>query len=202
MSGRARSNSPRKRPTSATAAPPMQQIRPTSSPIEASIPELSPTKRRGRASSASKNRPRSTTSSETTRGDASSSIYDSDAPINVGRGDNFRDSFQEDYNLQHNIDIDTDFNAHPSRARPRSPKKRTSPTTAGLPTRSYALDEVAPVSERTNKGNTRLVTMMLAEAWIVHMAIIVGGTYVMTFHVPQFYIDDEVWNYGCYWKLG
>ncbi|KAJ3055689.1 hypothetical protein HK097_009656 [Rhizophlyctis rosea] len=201
MSGRARSTSPRKRATGATATPPMQQIRPTSSPIESTIPELSPTKRRGRPPSAAKNRPSSTTSSQDTRGDASSSIYDSDAPINgrsAGPSRTYRDSYQEDYAPHTNIEIEHDG---PSRARSRSPKKR-SPTTTGAPGRSYALDEVAPISERTNKGNTRLVTMMLAEAWIVHMAVILGGTYVMTFHVPQFYIDDEVWNYGCYWKLG
>jgi hypothetical protein len=24
----------------------------------------------------------------------------------------------------------------------------------------------------------------------------------MTFYLPQFYIDDEMWNTSCYWKLG
>jgi len=43
---------------------------------------------------------------------------------------------------------------------------------------------------------------LLSEMWIVHLVVILGCTCIMTFVLPQFYVDDIVWNYECYWKLG
>ncbi|KAL2915914.1 hypothetical protein HK105_204618 [Polyrhizophydium stewartii] len=57
-------------------------------------------------------------------------------------------------------------------------------------------------AERTNTGNTRVVMDLLSELWIVHIVVILAGTYGMTFYLPQYYVDDQMWNYGCYWKLG
>lgn len=66
---------------------------------------------------------------------------------------------------------------------------------------SYALLE--ETGERTNKGNTKVVMALLAEMWIIHLIIILGGTYAFTFHVWDFtYTDTELWNYTMWWKLG
>ncbi|KAI8922537.1 hypothetical protein PhCBS80983_g05956 [Powellomyces hirtus] len=70
-----------------------------------------------------------------------------------------------------------------------------------VPGMSYALLEES--SERTNKGNTKFVMAFLAEAWIMHMIVILGMTYVFTFVIWDFsYTDTEMWNITCYWKLG
>ncbi|KAL5035988.1 hypothetical protein BDV3_004731 [Batrachochytrium dendrobatidis] len=55
---------------------------------------------------------------------------------------------------------------------------------------------------RTNTGNTNAVMALLSEMWLFHIIFILGFTYLMTFHLPQYYVDDQLWNYGCYWKLG
>lgn len=50
-------------------------------------------------------------------------------------------------------------------------------------------------------GRTGLVMSVLSELWIFNILFIMGGTALMTFMVPQFYIDDKLWNESCYWKL-
>jgi hypothetical protein len=55
---------------------------------------------------------------------------------------------------------------------------------------------------RTNLGNTKVVMNLLSEMWIIHIAVIIGGTYAMTFLLPQEYSDEELWNYTMWWKLG
>ncbi|KAI8803936.1 glycosyl transferase family group 2-domain-containing protein [Cladochytrium replicatum] len=72
-----------------------------------------------------------------------------------------------------------------------------------VPNRSYALDGEDD-KKRTNLGNTGLLMALLSEMWIVHIAIIMGGTIGMSFFFPQYnrYSDDELWNITCYWKLG
>lgn len=50
-------------------------------------------------------------------------------------------------------------------------------------------------------GNTKFVMALLSEMWIFNLLFIIGGTYIMTFIIPQNYVDDEVWNVGCWWKL-
>ena len=68
-----------------------------------------------------------------------------------------------------------------------------------VPVSSYALMEDKGV--RTNIGNTKFVMGLLSEFWLFNIFFILGGTFLMTFYLPQFYIDDELWNVGCYWKL-
>eukprot|EP00842_Homolaphlyctis_polyrhiza_P003227 jgi/Hompol1/3905/HPOL_006862-RA len=68
-----------------------------------------------------------------------------------------------------------------------------------VPGRSYALVEDQGV--RTNLGHTKLVMALLSEWWIISLLFMVGGTFAATFYVPQFYVDDVIWNTGCYWKL-
>ncbi|KAJ3010724.1 UNVERIFIED_CONTAM: hypothetical protein HDU68_002005 [Siphonaria sp. JEL0065] len=67
---------------------------------------------------------------------------------------------------------------------------------------SYALNDKS--EERTNLGNTKLVMGLLSELWIVNLFFILGGTWLKTFYLGdlQEYEDYELWNYGCYWKLG
>ncbi|KAJ3062540.1 hypothetical protein HK102_008732 [Quaeritorhiza haematococci] len=69
---------------------------------------------------------------------------------------------------------------------------------------SYALvdDPSDKKRKRTNTGNTKIVMALLSEMWIVHILVILGGTFFMTFYAPQDYTDTELWNAGCYWKLG
>ena len=55
---------------------------------------------------------------------------------------------------------------------------------------------------RTNKGNTQFIMALLSEMWLFNIFFILGGTFLMTFYLPQFYIDYEIWNVTCYWKLG
>ncbi|KAJ3039390.1 hypothetical protein HDV00_012266 [Rhizophlyctis rosea] len=205
MATRARSTSPRKR------AVPSQQIRPSAShiPDVGAEPELSPIKssptRKGRpVSSEERYSYAGSSNGSSSIRDASSSIYDSDATINHSRA-TYPD--YGDLGDTYQIDVDERYDREGGpRARSRSPKKRVVGRGMGIvgatPSRSYALDDVAPAHERTNKGNTRLLTALLAEAWIVHLAVILGGTYAMAFHVPQYYLDAEIWNYACFWKLG
>lgn len=54
---------------------------------------------------------------------------------------------------------------------------------------------------RTNLGNTSFLMAVLSEFWLFNIFFILGGTFMMTFYVPQFYVDNELWNVTCYWKL-
>jgi hypothetical protein len=47
----------------------------------------------------------------------------------------------------------------------------------------------------------KVVMALLSEMWIINLIAILGGTYAMAFHLPQYYSDDEVWNIACWWKL-
>ncbi|KAI8908504.1 glycosyltransferase like family 2-domain-containing protein [Gorgonomyces haynaldii] len=79
-----------------------------------------------------------------------------------------------------------------------TPETRAGPAASqSLPRASKAADD----QPRTNLGNTKVVMALLSEMWLFSLVFILGGTYAMTFHVPQFYIDDEVWNETCWWKL-
>lgn len=42
---------------------------------------------------------------------------------------------------------------------------------------------------------------LLSEMWIINLIIISGGTFLMVFYLPQGYVDDELWNFTCWWKL-
>ncbi|RKO85055.1 hypothetical protein BDK51DRAFT_51170, partial [Blyttiomyces helicus] len=55
---------------------------------------------------------------------------------------------------------------------------------------------------RTNLGNTKFLMALLSEMWVVHLVVILGGTYGLTFYMPQGYNDVDLWNYSCWWKLG
>ncbi|KXS20062.1 glycosyltransferase family 2 protein [Gonapodya prolifera JEL478] len=48
---------------------------------------------------------------------------------------------------------------------------------------------------------SHLIVNLIENMWFVHVIVILGCSYVMTFYLPQYYIDDEIWNYSCYWKL-
>ena len=64
---------------------------------------------------------------------------------------------------------------------------------------SKALQHIS--SKRTNLGNTTPVFMFLSEAWFLHTSFILGMTYLLTFVVPQGYVDDQLWNVTCYVKV-
>ncbi|KAI8929201.1 glycosyl transferase family group 2-domain-containing protein [Entophlyctis helioformis] len=106
------------------------------------------------------------------------------------------------------VDDSIEARAGPAASQTLQRRRSTAPTTGAgveggdkpgnVPTRSYALLEDDGV--RTNLGNTKLVMALLSEWWILSLIVIVGGTYLMTFRLPQFYVDDELWNVGCYWK--
>ncbi|KAJ3029942.1 UNVERIFIED_CONTAM: hypothetical protein HDU68_010628 [Siphonaria sp. JEL0065] len=57
---------------------------------------------------------------------------------------------------------------------------------------------------RTNTGNTKAVMALLSEMWIFNMIFLMGAIYFMTFYLGklQSYDDYELWNVGCYWKIG
>ncbi|KAI8620658.1 glycosyl transferase family group 2-domain-containing protein [Chytriomyces sp. MP71] len=57
---------------------------------------------------------------------------------------------------------------------------------------------------RTNIGNTKAVMALLSEFWIFNMFFLFGAMYFMTFYLGklQSYDDYELWNVGCYWKIG
>ncbi|KAJ3075144.1 hypothetical protein HDU98_009098 [Podochytrium sp. JEL0797] len=67
---------------------------------------------------------------------------------------------------------------------------------------SYAMNDKS--EERTNLGNTKLVMALLSELWIVNLVFILGGTWLKSFYLGdlQMYTDTELWNTGCWWKLG
>ncbi|KAJ3297131.1 hypothetical protein HK104_000845 [Borealophlyctis nickersoniae] len=67
---------------------------------------------------------------------------------------------------------------------------------------SYALVDDGANTPKTNTGKTKLIMALLAEMWIIHIIVIVGGTFLWSFFVPQFYVDDQIWNYTCWWKIG
>jgi hypothetical protein len=68
------------------------------------------------------------------------------------------------------------------------------------PRKSFA--EMTKTDTRTNLGNTKLVMNLLSEMWLLHIIVILGCTYAMTFVYQQGYTDEEMWNYTCWWKLG
>ncbi|TPX43994.1 hypothetical protein SeLEV6574_g04776 [Synchytrium endobioticum] len=73
-----------------------------------------------------------------------------------------------------------------------------------FPSKSRALIDLPPdeTGEATPwRGKTKLVMTVLSEMWLVHILCIFGGTYVMTFVLPQSYTDTELWNVSCWWKL-
>ena len=77
------------------------------------------------------------------------------------------------------------------------------PTVVNVPSQeglSYALVDEDGV--RTNKGKTAMIMALLSEMWIIHIIILIGGIFLWSFFVPQFYVDDQLWNYTCWWKLG
>lgn len=61
---------------------------------------------------------------------------------------------------------------------------------------------INPDGVYTNLGNTKVVMAVLSEMWIIHLLFILGGTYIMSFVIPQGYSDQELWNIGAYWKIG
>ncbi|KAI9093863.1 glycosyl transferase family group 2-domain-containing protein [Phlyctochytrium arcticum] len=67
---------------------------------------------------------------------------------------------------------------------------------------TLAEDKGAFQPGQLNKGRTKLVMTMLSYAWIAHIIVILGGTYIMSFQIPQGYVWDQYWNKGCYWKMG
>ncbi|TPX30744.1 hypothetical protein SmJEL517_g05760 [Synchytrium microbalum] len=73
-----------------------------------------------------------------------------------------------------------------------------------FPSKSRALVDL-PTEERGKtrpwQGNTKLVMSVLSEMWLVHILFIFGGTYLMTFQLPQSYTDSELWNVSCWWKI-
>ncbi|KAJ3101477.1 hypothetical protein HDU96_009971 [Phlyctochytrium bullatum] len=75
-----------------------------------------------------------------------------------------------------------------------------------VPSMSYALvdDPAGKPQVRTNLGNTRAVMLLLSEMWIVNLMFLLGGTFLMTFYLGklQDYTDTDLWNIGCYWKIG
>ncbi|KAJ1337109.1 hypothetical protein BSLG_006582 [Batrachochytrium salamandrivorans] len=81
-----------------------------------------------------------------------------------------------------------------------APGQGASSGTPNIPTRSYALVEDEGV--RTNLGNTKFVMAVLSEWWIFSLIFIIGGTYLFHFKLPQDYVDNEIWNYTCFWKIG
>ena len=109
-----------------------------------------------------------------------------------------------------------------TRAGPAGPRKNTNPRLAvyqrdslvpetsiqisdgskksySIPGKSYALTEDKGV--RTKKGNTVFIMGLMSEMWLFNMFFILGGTFIMTFYIPQFYVDDVLWNKGCWWKI-
>ncbi|KAJ3050368.1 hypothetical protein HK097_008674 [Rhizophlyctis rosea] len=77
------------------------------------------------------------------------------------------------------------------------------PTVVNVPSReglSYALIDEDGV--RTNKGKTAMIMALLSEMWIIHIIVLIGGIFLWSFFVPQFYVDDQLWNFTCWWKLG
>ena len=86
------------------------------------------------------------------------------------------------------------------RAGPAGPRPPVNPN---VPDRSYALLDDKGI--RTNSGNTSFVMAILSEMWILNLIVLCGGTYAMTFLLPisyTGYVDDELWNFSCWWKIG
>ncbi|KAI9344594.1 hypothetical protein BDR26DRAFT_932643 [Obelidium mucronatum] len=80
---------------------------------------------------------------------------------------------------------------------------------ARKPPLSYALSNslsrrTGEPEVRTNTGNTKAVMALLSEMWIFNMLFLMGSIYFMTFYLGklQSYDDYELWNVGCYWKIG
>lgn len=65
-----------------------------------------------------------------------------------------------------------------------------------------SMDDYTGAPADLHKFRTSLTMFLITHGWFVHLAIIMTLSYVMTFYIPQFYIDDEMWNTSCWWKLG
>lgn len=72
-----------------------------------------------------------------------------------------------------------------------------------IPPMSYALVETPEDKNRkkTNTGNTKIIMALLSEMWIIHIAVILGCTYMMTFVANLQYTDEEIWNSGQWYKI-
>jgi hypothetical protein len=46
-------------------------------------------------------------------------------------------------------------------------------------------DQLYVDGERTNLGSTKFIMAILSEFWLLNLTFIAGGTYFMTFHLPQ-----------------
>ncbi|KAJ3067322.1 hypothetical protein HDU98_009497 [Podochytrium sp. JEL0797] len=85
-----------------------------------------------------------------------------------------------------------------------------SASSSAKPALSYALQQNATLRNakgeeiRTNTGNTKAVMALLSEMWLFNLLFIMGAIYFMTFYLGklQSYDDYELWNVGCYWKIG
>jgi hypothetical protein len=78
-----------------------------------------------------------------------------------------------------------------------SQKSGSTTSSSPAPSRPFFQDD----GVRTNIGNTSFMMALLSELWLFNIIFILGGTFIMTFYVPQFYVDYEIWNASCYWKL-
>lgn len=43
---------------------------------------------------------------------------------------------------------------------------------------------------------------MLSEMWFIHISIILGGVYFMTYVLEQGYTDEHLWTYSTWFKIG
>ncbi|KAI8809145.1 glycosyl transferase family group 2-domain-containing protein [Cladochytrium replicatum] len=84
-----------------------------------------------------------------------------------------------------------------SRKNTQSSQKR-----ANVPGRSYALDQPEDANGPLNKGNTHAIMALLADIWFINTILILGVVYLVTFIIPGNLTDAEIWNTGCYWKIG
>lgn len=66
---------------------------------------------------------------------------------------------------------------------------------------SQSVGEIV-VPEENRKFRPGVTMFLIANSWLVHLVLVFTFTYLMTFYLPQFYVDDEMWNMSCYWKLG
>lgn len=66
---------------------------------------------------------------------------------------------------------------------------------------SQSVGEIV-VPEESRRFRPGLTMFLVSHTWIVHLVLVFTFTYLMTFYLPQFYVDDEMWNTSCYWKLG
>jgi hypothetical protein len=113
------------------------------------------------------------------QGDPYHDVFGSDADNNYQNSPGYSNSYYADDKKQYNFPDGSTGSSSPSPSR-----------------RGFEDNGV-----RTNLGNTSFVMAILSEFWLFNIFFILGGTFMMTFYVPQFYIDDKLWNDSCYWKL-